>query len=97
MILAALLSLALVPQTVAKANTVSAVATIQAIDATSRLITIKDESGVEDTVYAGPEVKRFNELKVGDKIKVTYHESPVPHTVDPAVFPILAAWLGEVI
>src|SRR6185436_5329714 len=77
MILAALLSLALVPQTVAKANTVSAVATIQAIDATSRLITIKDESGVEDTVYAGPEVKRFNELKVGDKIKVTYHESLV--------------------
>jgi len=77
MILAALLSLALVPQTVAKANTVSAVATIQAIDTTSRLITIKDESGVEDTVYAGPEVKRFNELKVGDKIKVTYHESLV--------------------
>ncbi len=28
---------------------------------------------------------------------VTYHESAVPHTVDPAVIPILAAWLGEVI
>jgi hypothetical protein len=26
-----------------------------------------------------------------------YHESAVPHTVDPAVIPILAAWLGEVI
>lgn len=77
MILAALLSLALIPQTVAKSNTVSAVATIQAIDATSRLVTIKDESGVEDTIYAGPEMKRFNELKVGDKIKVTYHESLV--------------------
>ena len=70
MMLAVLLSLALIPQTVEKSNTVSAVATIQAIDATKRVLTIKDESGVEDTVYVGPEVKRFNELKVGDKISV---------------------------
>jgi len=74
---AVLLSLALVPQTVAKANTVSAVATIQAIDAANRLVTIKDEGGVEDTIYAPPEVKRFDELKVGDKIKVSYYESLV--------------------
>ena len=75
--LAVLLSLALIPQTVEKSNTVSAVATIQAIDATKRVLTIKDESGVEDMVYVGPEVKRFDELKVGDKIRVRYHESVV--------------------
>ena len=77
MMLAVLLSLALVPQTVAKTNTVSAVATIQAVDTAKRIVTIKDEAGIEDTIYAGPEVKRFNELKVGDKIKVTYTESVV--------------------
>ena len=75
--LAVLLSLSLVPQTVEKANTISAVATIQAIDAANRLVTIKDEAGVVDTIYAPPEMKRFAELKVGDKIKATYIESLV--------------------
>ena len=75
--LAVLLTLSLVPQTVEKANSISAVATIQAVDTAKRLLTIKDEAGIEDTVYAGPEVKRFNELKVGDKIKVQYTESVV--------------------
>jgi len=75
--LAVLLTLSLVPQTVAIANTISAVATIQSIDAANRLVTIKDEAGVEDTIYAPPEMKRFNELKVGDKIRVTYNESLV--------------------
>ncbi len=64
-------------QTVTKTDTVTATATIQAIDATNRLVTIKAEDGVEDTIYAGPEVQRFNELKVGDKIKVRYYESLV--------------------
>lgn len=77
MIIAAFLSLMLVPQTVAKTDTISAVATIQAIDAAKRLVTIKDEDGVEDTIYVDPELKRFNELKVGDKIKVEYRESIV--------------------
>jgi hypothetical protein len=30
-----------------------------------------------DTVYAGPEVKRFDELKVGDKVTFRYYESLV--------------------
>ncbi len=81
--LAVLLSLALVPQAVTKSNTISAVATIQAIDATKRVITIKDEGGVEDTIHVGPEVKRFNELKVGDKIRVRYHESVVLQLLKP--------------
>jgi Cu/Ag efflux protein CusF len=77
MMIAAFLSLMLVPQTVAKADTISAVATIQAIDTAKRLVTIKDEDGIEDTIYVEPEIKRFNELKVGDKVKAQYHESVV--------------------
>jgi Cu/Ag efflux protein CusF len=64
-------------QPVSKSNSVSATATIEAIDHTNRLITIKGEDGTTDTIYAGPEVKRFDELKVGDKIKATYYESVV--------------------
>ena len=62
---------------ITKAQSVSATATIQAIDATARTLTLKDESGVEDTYSVGPEVTRFNELKVGDKVKMTYYESLV--------------------
>jgi hypothetical protein len=60
-----------------KSDTVTATVTIQAIDKTNRLVTIKDESGVEDTMQVGPAMKRFDELKVGDKVKVEYYESLV--------------------
>src|SRR5688572_4808632 len=64
-------------QTVSKSESVSATATIQAIDKANRLVTLKDESGAEDTMQVGPAMKRFDELKVGDKVKVTYSESLV--------------------
>jgi len=60
---------------ITKSKSVSATATIQAIDTTTRSITVRDETGVEDTYVAGPELKRFDELKVGDKVKMTYYES----------------------
>ena len=64
-------------QTVKKSESVSATATIQAIDKANRLVTLKDEKGAEDTMQVGPAMKRFDELKVGDKVKVTYTESLV--------------------
>jgi Cu/Ag efflux protein CusF len=76
--------------TVSKSNSVTATATIQAIDITSRMLTLRLENGQEDTFSVGPEVRRFNELKVGDTIKVTYYESLVfqvrkpGEKVDPA-------------
>ena len=51
--------------------------TVQQIDSTKRLVTYRTADGTEDTVYAGPEFARFNELKVGDKINMTYYESKV--------------------
>jgi len=56
---------------------ITVVATIQAIDSTARRITFRNADGSEDTVTAGPEVQRFNELKVGDKVTFTYFESTV--------------------
>lgn len=64
-------------QTVTKSESVTATATIQAIDKANRLVTLKDETGAEDTMQVGPAMKRFDELKVGDKVKVTYTESLV--------------------
>ena len=81
-VLAVLASLVTAPavggaQTVTKQNQATATLTIQAINSTTRTLTLRNEKGEEDTFVAGPEVKRFDQLKVGDKIKVTYYESLV--------------------
>ena len=53
--------------------------------------------GTLDSVISVDWGRRARDRMVAAGADVTYHESPVPHTVDPAVIPILAAWLGEVI
>lgn len=66
------------PKAITKSGeTVVATATIQAIDSTNRIITIREEDGTEDSIYVPQAVKRFSELKVGDKIKARYYESYV--------------------
>jgi hypothetical protein len=70
-------SLAYGQKTVTKANSTTATATIQAIDSTLHTVTLRNDKGEEDTFAVGPAVARFNELKVGDKVKMTYYESLV--------------------
>ena len=48
---------------------------IEAIDHSARLVTLKDKDGESETIYCGPEVKRFDELKVGDTVTFRYYES----------------------
>jgi hypothetical protein len=48
---------------------------IEAIDHSARLITLKDKDGEVETIHCGPEVKRFDELKVGDTVTFRYYES----------------------
>jgi hypothetical protein len=62
---------------IVKTSSISSTATIQAIDSTTRTITLRDQSGSEDMYSVGPAVKRFDELKVGDAVKTTYYESIV--------------------
>jgi len=63
------------PGAVGVAQSVDVTATITAIDAASRAITMKGPQGKEVTVVAGPEVKNFAQLKVGDKVDLTYAEA----------------------
>ncbi len=65
------------PASVSKSAMMTETATIVAIDSTNRLVSLKAEDGTVETIYAGPEVKRFAELKVGDKITFKYYESVV--------------------
>ena len=66
-----------VPGAVGAAQAVKATATITKIDKTSRHVTLKSEQGKEVTVLAGPEVKNFNQLKVGDTVDIQYAEAVI--------------------
>lgn len=63
--------------TKSQAAEVSQTFTIVAIDQANRIVTLKDKDGFTDSLYAGPEVQRFNELKVGDVVTFRYYESVV--------------------
>ena len=56
-------------------DSVTVTATVEAIDKTNRLVTLKGESGKLVTVEVDTAVRRFNQLKVGDRIRATYYES----------------------
>ena len=50
-------------------------ASVEAIDAAARTITLKGPSGKVVTLTAGPEVKNFAQVKVGDRVVVRYAEA----------------------
>lgn len=52
-------------------------ATIEAIDYTSRLVTLKTPDGKTETIVVPPAIERFPALKVGDTVTFRYHESLV--------------------
>lgn len=52
-------------------------ATVEAISHSTREVTLKEPDGTYTVVTAPPEMKRFSELKVGDKITVRYYENIV--------------------
>jgi len=56
----------------AVAETVRVSATITAIDKATRNVTLKDAQGAEMTITAGPEVKNFDQMKVGDTVTAEY-------------------------
>jgi Cu/Ag efflux protein CusF len=50
---------------------------VQAVDASTRHVTLKKADGTVVTTVARPEVKRLDEVKVGDKITARYYETIV--------------------
>jgi hypothetical protein len=63
------------PGVAGAAKTVEITATITAIDPKKREVTLKGPQGNEVVVEAGPEVKNFSQMKVGDQVKVEYVEA----------------------
>jgi hypothetical protein len=63
------------PGKVSVTQTVEVSATITAIDKATRAITLKSAQGNEAKIVAGPEVRNFDQLKVGDVVNAKYLES----------------------
>jgi Cu/Ag efflux protein CusF len=77
-VLAALVVLPLVARAqtpVTDTDAIELTTKIEAIDKTTRLVTLKDADGATETIHCGPEMKRFDELKVGDTVTIRYYES----------------------
>jgi len=63
------------PGKVSVAEATRVTATIEAIDKAKRLITLKGPEGNSVVIQAGPDVKKFDQLKVGDLVTVEYVEA----------------------
>lgn len=46
-------------------------ATVTAVDQATRKVTLMDASGIKSTVKAGPEVANFDQIRIGDELKIT--------------------------
>jgi hypothetical protein len=51
--------------------------TVEAIEQSTRTVTVKKEDGTYDVLYVPPEIKRFDTLKIGDTIHARYYENVV--------------------
>jgi Cu/Ag efflux protein CusF len=77
LLLSAMPLAAFAQKAVTEGEAIEMTAEITAIDHDARMITLEDEDGNVESIYAGPEIKRFDELKVGDKVTFRYYESLV--------------------
>jgi hypothetical protein len=57
--------------------------TVEAIDASARSVTVKKPDGLDETFYVPQSVKRFETLKVGDKINAKYYDNIVLQVKEP--------------
>ena len=72
-------------------NVIRTRATVTAIDPAARAVTIQGDHGPV-TIQVGPDVKNFNNLKVGDRVNISYYQGIAAQLVkggkkvsDPAV------------
>ena len=63
------------PASWATANMVKETATVQAIDQSTRMVTLKGPKGNSITFKAGDDVRNLAQVKVGDLVTFTYFES----------------------
>jgi hypothetical protein len=56
-------------------DVIEVTAAVDAVDAVQKTVTLRMPDGMSRTVKVGPEVRNFDQIKVGDKVKATFYES----------------------
>jgi hypothetical protein len=69
-------------------------ATVEAIDATTRAVSLKKADGSYLTTVAGPDITRLSELKVGDTVNVKYYENVVVRVKRPGEADVVSGTAG---
>lgn len=64
---------------------------VENIDAATRAVTLKKTDGTVVTTIAGPDMKRFSELKVGDKVTAKFYENVVIRMKRPGESEVVSA------
>ena len=98
-IIAVLGLMAMPAMTMAQSKTVTSelkveTGTVEAIDPATRAVTLKKADGTFVTTVAGPDIKRFEEVKVGDKITARYYENIVVRVKQPGEPDVVSATKG---
>ena len=72
---------------VKKEQTVTETATVEAVDQTTRVVTLKGSQGNVFDITAGDEVRNLAQVQVGDKVKVKYYQSLAVEVMAPGKGP----------
>jgi hypothetical protein len=81
------------PQPTAIAGVQTFEAVVESVDPSTREILVSTPSGRLATIVAGPQVRNFNQIKPGDKIKLTYQEE-IAVKLAPAGSPMQGPLVG---
>jgi Cu/Ag efflux protein CusF len=73
------------------AATAQVTAKVVGVDYDNRVITLQDANGNTQSYQVSPDVKRFNQIKVGDTITFSYQESVALNIVKAGAQPAAAA------
>jgi len=76
---------------VLKENMKTVTATVESIDLATRAVTLKGPDGKVMGLKVSEEVKNLPQMKVGDKVTVTYYESIAAQIIKPGTGPASAA------
>ena len=69
-------------------------ATVEAIEASTRTLTLKKADGSYLTTVAGPDITRFDEVKLGDTVNVRYYENVVIRVKRPGESDVVSSVKG---
>jgi hypothetical protein len=75
---------------------VTVTAAVAAIDYTQRIVVLRDKEGKDSALHVGEDVQRFTNVKVGDRVTMTYYNSLAVELIQPGESPSDSLALGVV-